>query len=144
MTTHLLARAVSIGVLGIALLDPGSARAQSTSGPSRSEPASQSNVTAAGVDDVAPVLAESDSWVLNLPSTLRLPLHGSNVQPAHRFNGNLRPGSVRGDASNPFELDQGAVEVLRGSLAAEEPVASLNQRADRLATPSGMAPSSAP
>ena len=33
MTAHLLARAVSIGVLGIALLDPGSARAQSTSDP---------------------------------------------------------------------------------------------------------------
>jgi len=109
MTIHPLARAVSIGVLGIALLDPCSARAQSTSDPSRSEPTSQSGVTAADDDDAAPVLAEPDFRVLNLPSTLRLPLHGSNFQLTHRFNGNLRRGSLGGNASNLFGLDQGAV-----------------------------------
>jgi hypothetical protein len=46
--------------------------------------------------------------VLNLPSTLRLPLHGSNVQLTHRFNGNLRHDSLGGNAGNLFGLDQGA------------------------------------
>ncbi len=82
---------------------------QSTSDPSRSECASQSGVTAADDDDAAPVLAEPDFRVLNLPSTLRLPLHGSNFQLTHRFNGNLRQGRLSGNASNLFGLDQGAV-----------------------------------
>jgi Membrane bound beta barrel domain (DUF5777) len=79
--------------------------APSPSDPSRHEPASQSAVTSAD-DDAAPVLAEPDFRVLNLPSTLRLPLHGSNFQLTHRFNGNLRHDS--GNAGNLFGLDQGA------------------------------------
>jgi hypothetical protein len=46
--------------------------------------------------------------VLNLPSTLRLPRHGSNFQLTHRFNGNLRRDSLSGNAGNLFGLDQGA------------------------------------
>jgi hypothetical protein len=84
MTTHPLARAVSIGVLGIALLDPCSVRAQSTSDPSRNQPAIQSDVTAGDDDDAELVRAEPD------------------FQLTHRFNGNLRQGSVTGNASNPF------------------------------------------
>jgi hypothetical protein len=61
-----------------------------------------------GSDDAEPVLAEPDFRVLNLPSTLRLPVHGSNFQLTHRFNGNLRQGSVTDNASNLFGLDQGA------------------------------------
>src|SRR5687768_1022788 len=79
----------------------------STSGASRIEPASQSGAPAAE-DDAAPVLAEPDFRVLNLPSTLRLPLHGSGFQLTHRFNGNLRQGSLSGNAGNLFGLDQGA------------------------------------
>jgi hypothetical protein len=71
------------------------------------EPASQSAVTSAD-DDSALVLAEPDFRVLNLPSTLRLPLHGSNFQLTHRFNGNLRHDSFSGNAGNLFGLDQGA------------------------------------
>ena len=100
---------VAIGVLGIALLAPCSARAQSTSDPSRNQPAIQSDVTADDHDDAALVLAEPDFRVLNLPSTLRLPLHGSNFQLTHRFNGNLRRGSFSEQASNLFGLDEGAV-----------------------------------
>jgi opacity protein-like surface antigen len=74
---------------------------------SQSEPARPSDVTAAA-DDAAPVLAEPDFRVLNLPSTLRLPRHGSNFQLTHRFNGNLRRGSLGGNAGNLFGLDQGA------------------------------------
>ena len=64
----------------------------------------------AGQDDAlgAPVLAEPDFRVLNLPSTLRLPVRGSNFQLTHRFNGNLRRGSLGGNAGNLFGLDQGA------------------------------------
>jgi hypothetical protein len=75
---------------------------------SQSEPASPSDVPAADDDDAAPVLAEPDFRVLNLPSTLRLPRHGSNFQLTHRFNGNLRRGSLGGNAGNLFGLDQGA------------------------------------
>src|SRR5512134_1753686 len=81
---------------------------QSPSGPQRTEPVSQSDVTAADDDDAAPVLAEPDFRVLNLPSTLRLPRNGSNFQLTHRFNGNLRRGSLGGNAGNLFGLDQGA------------------------------------
>jgi Membrane bound beta barrel domain (DUF5777) len=89
-------RPVSIGVLTIALLAPCSARAQSA-------------VPAGDQDDAALVLAEPDFRVLNLPSTLRLPLGGSSFQLTHRFNGNLRQGSFSENASNLFGLDQGAV-----------------------------------
>ena len=92
----------------VAVLASGAAaqEAPSTSNPSRSEPASQSPITNADDDDAAPVLAEPDFRVLNLPSTLRLPRHGSNFQLTHRFNGNLRHDS--GNAGNLFGLDQGA------------------------------------
>jgi opacity protein-like surface antigen len=79
-----------------------------TSNASPSEPASQSPNTNADDDDGTLVLAEPDFRVLNLPSTLRLPLHGSNVQLTHRFNGNLRHDSLGGNAGNLFGLDQGA------------------------------------
>src|SRR5688500_12286098 len=79
--------------------------AQSTPDPSRSQPAIQSNVTS---DEAELVLAEPDFRVLNLPSTLRLPRHGSSFQMTHRFNGNLRQGSFNENSSNLFGLDQGA------------------------------------
>ena len=82
--------------------------APSTSNASLSEPASQSPITEADDDDAALVLAEPDFRVLNLPSTLRLPRHGSNFQLTHRFNGNLRHDSLGGNAGNLFGLDQGA------------------------------------
>jgi hypothetical protein len=70
----------------------------------------QPNATAtAEDDDAALVLAEPDFRVLNLPSTLRLPIRGSSFQLTHRFNGNLRQGSFSENGSNLFGLDQGAV-----------------------------------
>ena len=76
--------------------------------PSPSQPAVHSNLTADNDDDAELVLAEPDFRVLNLPSTLRLPLHGSGFQLTHRFNGNLRQGSFHENSSNLFGLDQGA------------------------------------
>jgi hypothetical protein len=75
---------------------------------SQTQPALEPDVTNGDTDDAELVLAEPDFRVLNLPSTLRLPLHGSNFQLTHRFNGNLRRGSFTGNASNLFGLDQGA------------------------------------
>ena len=99
-TTHPLARAVSIGVLGIALLDPCSVRAQSTSDPSRSEPSSQSGVTAADADEAELVLAEPEFRVLNLPSHVRLvygrPLYEGQAVPQGRDG--LLNGAVIGAA----------------------------------------------
>jgi hypothetical protein len=82
--------------------------AQSTPERSRSQPAMQSDVKAAATDDAELVLAEPDFRVLNLPSTLRLPVHGSSFQMTHRFNGNLRQGGFNENAGNLFGLDQGA------------------------------------
>ena len=81
---------------------------QPPAGTSQNEPTSQSDVAPADDDDSVPVLAEPDFRVLNLPSTLRLPRHGSNFQLTHRFNGNLGRGSLGGNAGNLFGLDQGA------------------------------------
>ena len=72
------------------------------------DPARQLNVMAGEDDDAAPVLAEPDYRVLNLPSTLRLPRHGSIFQLTHRFNGNLRRGDFGDQAGSLFGLDQGA------------------------------------
>jgi hypothetical protein len=86
----------------------GAQEPRASSNPLPSQSASQSDVQAESDDDAAVVLAEPDFRVLNLPSTLRLPRHGSNFQLTHRFNGNLRRGSFGGNAGNLFGLDQGA------------------------------------
>ncbi len=62
----------------------------------------------AGDDDGALDPAEPDFTVVNIPTTLRLPLHGGTFHLTHRFNGNLRQGSFGDQASNLFGLDQGA------------------------------------
>jgi hypothetical protein len=95
VTTQTLARLVSISVFGLSLIHPHSVHAQSASAPAD--------------DEGVLVLAEPDFRVLNLPSTLRLPLYGSSFQLTHRFNGNLQRGSFSQNASNLFGLDQGAV-----------------------------------
>ncbi len=83
--------------------------AQPASDAATRQPANPPAVTAGENQDADLVLAEPDFRVLNLPSTLRLPVRGSNFQLTHRFNGNLREGSFDDNASNLFGLDQGAV-----------------------------------
>ena len=110
MITQPFARFVSIGVLGIAFLDVHSAQAQSAPTPTSTPPANAAAQSAAAADDDGSLqLAEPDFRVVALPTTLRLPRHGSNFQLTHRFNGNLRNGSFGFQASNLFGLDQGAV-----------------------------------
>lgn len=59
-------------------------------------------------DDAALQPAEPDYRVINLPTTLRLPLYKSSFELTHRFNGNLRRGDFGDQASSLFGLDQGA------------------------------------
>ena len=99
---------VVAAVLFTLAASPGAAQ-EAPSGSSRVEPVGQSDISTGDDDDAAMVLAEPDFRVLNLPSTLRLPLHGSSFQLTHRFNGNLRRGSFSANAGNLFGLDQGAV-----------------------------------
>ena len=72
------------------------------------DPAPPQPALTSGSDDADLVIAEPDFRVLNLPSTLRLPLRGSSFQLTHRFNGNLRQGSFTENSSSLFGLDQGA------------------------------------
>ena len=51
---------------------------------------------------------EPDFSLVNLPTTLPLPLHAGNFHLTHRFNENLRRDSFGTQASNLFGLDQGA------------------------------------
>ena len=95
-----------ITLFTVALSTAAAQQAPSAVEPSTAPPATQSS---ADVDDSEVVLAEPDFRVLNLPSTLRLPLRGSSFQLTHRFNGNLRQGSLNENAGNLFGLDQGAV-----------------------------------
>jgi len=117
VTQFTLARFFSIVVLGAALFDVQTVRAQSASTPSPSSPSSSDpsaspagqSAAAAADDDASLQLAEPDYRVVTIPTTLRLPRHGSNFQLTHRFNGNLRNGDFGFQASNLFGLDQGAV-----------------------------------
>jgi hypothetical protein len=93
----------------VAVSSAAAQEAQSASDPSGVQAAPQSNATTTTDDDSELVLAEPDFRVLNLPSTLRLPVRGSSFQLTHRFNGNLRQGSFSENASQLFGLDQGAV-----------------------------------
>jgi hypothetical protein len=46
--------------------------------------------------------------LINLPTTLRLPLHKSSFALTHRFNGNLRNGNFGDQARGLFGIDNGA------------------------------------
>jgi hypothetical protein len=59
-------------------------------------------------DDATLQPVEPDFTLVNLPTTLRLPLHKSNFHLTHRFRGNLRDGSFGHQLSNLFGLDNGA------------------------------------
>jgi uncharacterized beta barrel domain-containing protein DUF5777 len=67
-------------------------------------------VAAAADDDEGTLqLAEPDYRLINLPTTLRLPLFKGNFDLTHRFNGNLRRGSFTDQLSTLFGIDDGAL-----------------------------------
>jgi hypothetical protein len=59
-------------------------------------------------DPAAFVPAEPDFHVVNLPTTLQLPLFKGNFSMTHRFGGNLRRGNFADQASSFFGIDTGA------------------------------------
>ena len=59
-------------------------------------------------DDAALRPLEPDFTLINLPTTLPLPLHKGNFRLTHRFNGNLRGGTFGDEASSLFGIDEGA------------------------------------
>jgi hypothetical protein len=65
--------------------------------------------TASDDDDAALTPAEPDVVVVNLPTSLRLPLFKGNFRLTHRFAGNLRNGTFGQQAGNLFGIDQGAI-----------------------------------
>jgi len=52
---------------------------------------------------------EPDFKIINLPTTLPLPIKGMNFGLTHRFAGNLRDGSFADQLINMFGLDEGAI-----------------------------------
>ena len=83
--------------------------------PVRRGPAASDTTTATPQDldlgDADEVLSpvEPDVVVINLPTGMRLPRHGSNFRLTHRFAGDLRRGTFGQNAANLFGLDQGAI-----------------------------------
>lgn len=59
-------------------------------------------------DDAKLRPAEPDYAVVNLPTTLPLPLHGGNFRLTHRFGENLRNDGFSTQASNLWGIDEGA------------------------------------
>jgi len=85
------------------------APAAAQSAPPDAAPTSSAASIAQLDDDAALDRAEPDFVVVNLPTTLRLPLYKSNFRLTHRFAGNLRNGTFSEQAGNLFGIDQGAL-----------------------------------
>jgi hypothetical protein len=71
-------------------------------------PAAPAATPASDDDDEKLRPMEPDFSLVNLPTTLPLPVHAGNFHLTHRFNENLRHDSFGTQASNLFGLDQGA------------------------------------
>jgi hypothetical protein len=107
--THRLTHFVPFAVLVLTFGQSPTALGQEPAVLAQTTAASQAPAASVADDEGELQLAEPDFRVINLPSTLRLPVRGSNFQMTHRFNGNLRRGDFGDQASNLFGLDQGAV-----------------------------------
>jgi len=110
---------------------PDSAAAAADSTPA-SAPA-QASDDAAALD-----MTEPDFYVVNVPTTMRLPLHKSSFRLTHRFGSNLRNGDFGDQAGNLFGLDSGAViglETASASRSALERTCSSSRSRTRLAPP---------
>jgi uncharacterized beta barrel domain-containing protein DUF5777 len=59
-------------------------------------------------DDATLQLAEPDFRLINMPTTLRLPLFKGNFDLTHRFAGNLRQGDLGDQLAHLFGIDEGA------------------------------------
>lgn len=105
-----LSSAVAVCVLFV-FFGVASVRAQGqepTPAPAASASAATAAVQSGGDDDASFRPLEPDFSLVNLPTTLPLPLHGGNFHLTHRFNENLRADDFSTQLSNLFGLDQGA------------------------------------
>jgi len=107
-------RTSSLSVLTAAficlLAAPHAAYAQDPQNPPAATPqaAAASTSTDDDDDDAAFRPLEPDFSLINLPTTLPLPLHKSDFHLTHRFGGNLRGRSFGDVASDFFGIDEGA------------------------------------
>jgi hypothetical protein len=83
--------------------------AQSLAGTPATSPVATQQAIDDEDDDGAIQLEQPTYRLVNLPTALRLPRHGSNFDLTHRFNANLRSGTFGELASNLFGLDNGAM-----------------------------------
>jgi hypothetical protein len=105
-----LRRLVSFAAVSlVTLVSSHSVFAQAPSDPPPSPAPTGSATTSPDNDDDAVLRPlEPDFTLINLPTTLPLPVHKGNFHLTHRFNGNLRNGDFKTNASNLFGLDEGA------------------------------------
>ena len=92
-------------LLAVAAFAAAPAHAQSPA--ASADPAVQAPASASDDDEKLRPL-EPDFSLVNLPTTLPLPVHAGNFHLTHRFNENLRRDSFGTQASNLFGLDEGA------------------------------------
>jgi hypothetical protein len=106
-----ITRCVLIWLMGLVCLGgrPSAAQSASPEPPNAATGTSAPQSSADVADDERLQPAEPDYRLVNLPTTLRLPLHRSNFEMTHRFNGNLEQGTLGDQASSLFGLDEGAV-----------------------------------
>jgi Membrane bound beta barrel domain (DUF5777) len=90
----------------LAVSVPRAAFAQDPQPPSA--PQAQAAASTDEDDDAAFRPLEPDFSLINLPTTLPLPLHKSNFHLTHRFGGNLRGRDFGDVASDFFGIDEGA------------------------------------
>ena len=78
---------------------PAIARSTAVWAQTAAAPAAAAQAPSAVVDeDARPVPAEPDFVIIDLPTTLRLPLHRGNFRLTHRWEGNLRGRSFKENA----------------------------------------------
>jgi hypothetical protein len=78
--------------------------------PAQTVPAAAPSASTVQEDDPSVLdRAEPDVVVINLPTTLRLPLFKGNFRLTHRFAGNLRNGSFSDQLGSLFGIDLGAI-----------------------------------
>lgn len=111
---RLVVGAAAVGIVvfgaGVAIGAPTFLQDPPASPPASTTDSSQASPQALSpeLDEAEPQPAEPDFRVVNLPTTLGLPLRGMNFGLTHRFAGNLRQGGFQNQLENLFGLDQGA------------------------------------
>jgi hypothetical protein len=93
--------------ISVAVAPAAHAFAQQPNPPSADSAATPTATTPDDDDGVLRPL-EPDYVLINLPTTLPLPLHKGNFRLTHRFNGNLESGDFGDQASSLFGIDEGA------------------------------------